>query len=75
MRFQLFKNVTRGYSFIVRYNVKNIEKNQIKNYQEKMIKSVFQVKKSEIKSNNHDFITNDDIKFLNDKALEHTFKN
>jgi hypothetical protein len=75
MRFQLVKNIVRGYTNVARCNTKKIEKVQIKDNQEKIVKTIINIKNSGYKSFNNEYISNEEIEYLNKKSLEHSYKN
>lgn len=75
MRFQLVKNVVRGYTNVVRCNTKKIEKIQIKDNQERIVKTIINIKNSGYKFYNNEYISNEEIEYLNKKSLEHSYKN
>ena len=74
MRFQLVKNVVRGYTNVARSNTKKIEKIQIKDNQGRIVKTIINIKNSGYKSGN-DCISKDEIEYFNKKSLEHSYKN
>lgn len=76
MRLQLMQNVVRGYTNIARYNIKKIEKVQIRDNQGRIVKTLINIKNTGYKSyNNNDYISNEEIEYFNKKSLEHTYKN
>ena len=75
MRCQLMKNIVRGYTNIARDNIKKIEKVQIKDNQGRIEKTIINIKKSGYTSYNNEYISTEEIEYLNNKSLEHSYKN